>query len=167
MRKETIMKKLTILALMLTGALAFAQKEEAAPKSDPWAGTWKFDAAQSKLHVPPAKEEFVTSEPTGPDHMTVKYTIRGTAADGAAIHESYDGKADGKPYPLIVDGKESAKISYYRDSAYQYSSHSIGADGGAGTGTVTLSSDGKTITVKEHIKGPTGEFDQVVVYHKQ
>src|SRR5262245_10682476 len=104
------MKKLALFALILIGALAFAQKDEAA-KTDPWAGTWKFDASQSKLHAPPAREEIVTSESTGPDHMTVKYSIRGTAADGSAIDESYDGKADGNPYPLMVNGKEAAKIS--------------------------------------------------------
>src|SRR5947209_4743204 len=132
------MKKLTLVALILIAAFAFAQKDKEAPKNDPWAGKWKFDAAQSKLHVPPAREEIITAEPTGADHMTVKYTISGTAADGSAINESYDGKADGQPYPLMVNGKEVAKISYHRDSVHQYSSKSNSADGGAATGLIVL-----------------------------
>ena len=160
------MKKLMFVALALTGALAFAQKDKGAP-SDPWAGNWKFDAGQSKLHGPPATEETIAAEPTGPDHMTVRYTVHGTAADGTAINQSYDGKADGKPYPLIVNGKEVAKISYYRDSVNQYSSQSTGADGGTGTGTIILSNDEKTFVVKEHINDKSGEYDQVVVYHKK
>src|SRR5262249_25843879 len=88
----THMKKLTLLALVLTGALAFAQA------ADPWAGTWKFDAAKSKLHGPAPKEETVTSQGTGPGRDIVKYSIRGTAADGTPIDESFDGKSDGQPY---------------------------------------------------------------------
>ncbi len=161
------MKKLAVFALILVGALAFAQKDKAASTSDPWAGTWKFDAAQSKLHNPAPREETVTSAPTGADHMTVRYDIRGKAADGRAINESYDGKADGKAYPLIVDGKETARISYTRDSDHQYTGQSTGADASTSTSVVTLSEDGKTITIKEHVKDKTGEYDQVVVYHKQ
>jgi hypothetical protein len=161
------MKKPILVTLLLIAALAFAQKDKEESKSDPWAGSWKFDAAQSKLHVPPAREEIITAEPTGADHMTVKYTIHGTAADGSAINESYEGRADGTPYPLIVDGKEVAKIIYHRDSVNQYSSQSTAMGGGTATGTIILSNDEKTFTVKERIKDNTGEYDQVVVYHKQ
>jgi hypothetical protein len=155
------MKKLTLLALVLTGALAFAQA------ADPWAGTWKFDAAKSKLNGPAPKEEIVTSQATGPDRLTVKYSISGTAADGTAINQTYDGKADGQPYPMVAGGQEVAKITYFRDSVNQYSSHGISSDGTTTTGTVTLSKDGKTITVEEHVKGAQGEFDQTIVYNKQ
>jgi len=159
------MKKLILIPLILIAALAFAQKDK--ETSDPWAGRWKFDAAQSKLHVPPAREEIIIAEPTGPDHMTVKYTIQGTAADGSAINESFEGRADGKPYPLIVDGKEVGKIVYHRDSVNQYSSQSTAVGGGTATGTIILSTDEKTFTIKERIKDSTGEYDQVVVYRKQ
>ena len=155
------MKKLTLLALVLTGAFAFGQG------TDPWAGTWKFDAAKSKLHSPAPKEEIVTSQGTGPGRDLVKYSVRGTAADGTAIDESFDGKSDGQPYPFTAGGKEVAKISYHRDSANQYSSHGTSSDGTTTAGTVTLSKDGKSITVQEHVKGPQGEFDQTVVYNKQ
>ena len=155
------MKKLTLLALVLTGAFAFSQG------TDPWAGTWKFDAAKSKLHGPAPKEETVTSQGTGPGRDIVKYSVRGTAADGTAIDESFDGKSDGQAYPFMAGGKEVAKITYHRDSANQYSSHGTSSDGTTTTGTVTLSKDGKSITVQEHVKGPQGEFDETVVYNKQ
>jgi len=156
------MKKLTFLTLALTGALAFAQGS-----TDPWAGTWKFDAAKSKLNGPAPKEEIVTSQPTGTDRLTVKYTIRGTAADGTPINQTFDGKADGQPYPVMAGGEEMAKITYHRDSVNQYTSYGVSPDGTTTNGTVTLSKDGKTITVQEHVKGPQGEFDQTVVYNKQ
>ena len=155
------MKKLTLLALALTGALAFGQA------ADPWAGTWKFDAAKSKLNGPAPKEEIVTSQATGPDRLTVKYSISGTAADGTPINQTFDGKADGQPYPVMAGGEEMAKITYHRDSVNQYTSYGVSPDGTTTTGTVTLSKDGKTITVQEHVKGPQGEFDQTIVYDKQ
>lgn len=156
------MKKLSLFAVALIGALTFAQGN-----ADPWAGTWKFDAAKSKLHGPAPKEETVTSQGSGPGGQTIKYSIHGTAADGSAITESYDGKADGQAYPFIANGQEVAKISYHRDSDHQYTSRGTGADGSISTGTVTLSKDGKTITIQEHVKGQQGEFDETIVYNKQ
>jgi len=155
------MKKLTFLAFVLTGALAFAQA------GDPWAGTWKFNAAKSKLNGPAPKEETVTSQATGPDRLTVKYTIRGTAADGTPINQTFDGKADGQPYPVMAGGEEMAKITYHRDSVNQFTSYGLSPDGTTTNGTVTLSKDGKSFTVQEHVKGPQGEFDQTIVYDKQ
>src|SRR5262244_2000039 len=101
------MKKLTFLALVLVTAFAFAQKDKnkAAPTPDPWAGTWKFDAAQSKLNAPAPREATITSYSTGADHMTVRYDVRGVGADGIAMNQSYAGKADGKAYPLMANGQ--------------------------------------------------------------
>lgn len=168
------MKKLMFLAVVLIGVLAFAQnfafaqyQDKGPAKPDPWAGSWKLDVAKSKLHGPAPKEETVTSQPTGPDGNTVKYSISGTSADGKPISESYDGKADGKPYPFIANGQEVAKTSYHKDSDHQYSSQGTGADGSTSAGTVTLSKDGKTITIQEHIKGAQGEWDQTIVYNKR
>lgn len=159
------MKKLAFLALALIATWAFAQKSDQAHRTDPWAGTWKFDAAKSKLQGPAPKEETVKS--SGTAGSTVKYSITGTSADGKPINESYDGKSDGQPYPFLADGKEVAKISYHRDSAHQYTSHGAGSDGSTTTGTVTLSKDGKTLTIQEHVKTSQGEFDQTIVYTKQ
>jgi hypothetical protein len=161
------MKKLALLAVILAGAWTFAQTADKATKPDPWAGTWKLDVAKSKLHGPAPKEETVKSEGTGATGSDVKYSISGTSADGRPINESYEGKADGQPYPFIANGQEVAKISYHRDSDHQFTSHGASADGSTSTGTVTLSKDGKTITIQEHVKGTQGEFDQTIVYEKQ
>jgi hypothetical protein len=158
------MKKLTFLAVILIGSLLFGQ---GGSKADPWAGTWKLDAAKSKLHGPPPKEETVKSEGTGADGTLVKYSISGVEADGKPFSQSYDGKADGKPYPAMSGGQEIAKISYHKDSDHQYTGNGTAADGTVSTSKVTLSKDGKTITVQEHVKGPQGEYDQTAVYNKQ
>jgi len=159
--------KSTLVAMLLMGALAFAQNKDKAAKADHWAGTWKFNAAKSKLHGPAPKEETIVTEGTGADGNTVKYNITGTAADGSSLNEVYDGKADGKPYPFVVNGKEAAKISYHRDSDHRYSSQGAGADGSTTAATVTLAKNGKSFTVQEHVKSTQGEFDETIVYNKQ
>src|SRR5260370_15185923 len=130
------MKKVSLFAFALIGVFTVAFGHGS---SDPWAGTWKFDAAKSKLHGPAPKEETVTSQAAGAGGQTVKYSIQGTAADGSAMTESYDGKADGQAYPFIAHGKEVAKISYHRDSDHQYTSHATGPHRTTTTVTVTLS----------------------------
>jgi hypothetical protein len=164
------MKKLAFLsAALITGMilaqnpLAIAQKKPAT--SDPWAGNWKMDLSKTKLHGPAPKEETITS--SGSSGGIVKYSISGTAADGTAINESYDGKSDGKPYPFLANGQKVADISYRRDSDHQYSSQGTAADGSTTAATVTLSKDGKSFTVQEHVKTSQGEFDQTIVYNKQ
>jgi hypothetical protein len=162
----TVMKS-TLVAMLLMGALAFAQTKDKAAKADHWAGTWKFDAAKSKLHDPAPKEETLVSEATGADGNIVKYNISGTAANGTSFNEAYDGKADGQPYPFVLNGQEVAKIRYHRDSDDRYSSQAAGADGSTTASTVTLAKDGKSFTVQEHVKSSQGEFDQTIVYNKQ
>jgi anti-sigma factor RsiW len=164
MKKFAFLPAALIGALILTGAISvLAQKKPAT--ADPWAGTWKMDLANSKLHGPAPKEETITS--SGSAGGVVKYSIGGTAADGTPINESYDGKSDGKPYPFLANGQKVADISYHRDSDHQYSSHGTAADGSTTAATVTLSKDGKTLTVQEHVKTSQGEFDQTIVYNKQ
>jgi hypothetical protein len=167
MSEETVMKKFALLSVILVGAWAFAQKTEKAPNPDPWAGTWKLDVAKSKLHGPVPKEETVTSEGTGATGNDVKYSVSGIDADGKPFSQSYDGKADGQSYPAVANGQEVAKISYHKDSDHQYTGHGTAADGSTTASTITLSEDGKTITVQEHVKGTQGEFDQTIVYSKQ
>lgn len=162
------MKKFTLFAVLMIGILAIAQqKADQQLKSDPWAGTWKMDVAKSKLHGPAPKEEIVTSEGTGPKGDIVKFNITAVRADGTTVHESFDGKADGQPYPFIADGQEVGKNSYRRVSARKFSGQDTGADGSTTSETITLSQDGKTITIKSHGKTPQGEYDETVIYVKQ
>ena len=166
------MKRFALLPAALISILvlahnpsAFTREKDKSAKADPWAGTWKLDLAKTKLHGPAPKEETITS--SGSAGGVVKYSISGTAADGKPIDESYDGKSDGKPYPFLAGGQKVADISYHRDSDHQYSSQGTAADGSTTAAKVTLSKDGKTMTVQEHVKSSQGEFDQTIVYSKQ
>lgn len=162
------MKTLTLLAVLGIGVLALGQKSaDQQRKSDPWAGTWKMDVTKSKLHGPAPKEEIITSEGVGPNEDIVKFNITAVRADGTTVHESFDGKADGQPYPFMANGQEVAKNSYRKVSPRQFSAQSTGADGSTTAETITLSQDGKTITIQGRSKTPQGEYDETVIYRKQ
>jgi hypothetical protein len=163
-------RRLCFVALLFCCSLAFAQAATKAPAPapaptpDPWAGKFKLDIAHSKFHGPAPKEETLTVDAA--NRSAVKYSTKGTGADGAPYTESFDGKPDGKEYSLLRNGQPVARISYHRNTPHNSTGKGATADGAIFTENVTLSNDGKTITVKQHFTAKDGEFDQVVVFHR-
>jgi hypothetical protein len=157
------MKHGLLLILLLSCTVAFSQAKKQAG-ADPWAGNWKLDTAKSKLQPPAPKEETVAVDAIGKD--SIKYTIKGTDAEGKAYTVSYDGKA-GTASPELIDGKEAGQMTYQMPSSHELTAESKGSDGSSGTATITLSKDNKTVTVKEHRKDAQGEHDQTMVYVRQ
>jgi hypothetical protein len=157
------MKRFMVLFLLLSCTVAFAQKKQSG--KDPWIGNYKLDVAQSKTAGQPPKEETVAVSAASKD--AVKYTISGKDAQGNSYTVNYEGKP-GMAAPQMAEGKEIAQITYQMPSSHQFTSQGRGTDGSTSTGTVTLSQDNKTITVREHSKDPKGnEQDQTMVYVRQ
>jgi hypothetical protein len=156
-------RALSLAALLVCGSLVFAQAKKAA-QPDPWVGTWKLDVSTSKFHNPGPKEETLTVDSASND--AVKYSMKGTAADGSAYTEAYEGKADGKEYPLTRNGQEVAKISYHKSTDHNSTGKATVVDGSTFTESATVSNDGKTLTVRQHHTTKGGEFDEVIVFHK-
>ncbi|HEY1937844.1 MAG TPA: hypothetical protein VGJ33_07920 [Candidatus Angelobacter sp.] len=158
------MKQLTVVFLLLSCTLAFSQKKKQAG-TDPWIGTYKLDVAKSKPSGPAPQEETVSVASATKD--SIKYTIGGKDPQGNSYTVNYEGKAD-TASPQMMEGKEVAQITYQMPSSHQFTSQGHGTDGSTSTGTVTLSKDGKTITVHEHSKDAQGaERDQTMVYVRQ
>lgn len=153
-------KKLVPLCLVLVWSLAFAQDKKAA--ADPWAGQWKLDTSKSKFHNPGPKEETLTVDAASND--AIKYSMKGTGPDGSPYTEAYEGKPDGKQYPLTRNGQEVAKISYHRNSDHNSTGKAAVVDGSTFTEDVTLAKDGKTITVKQHHTTKAGAYDDLIVF---
>jgi hypothetical protein len=160
-------KRFMVLFLLLSCTLAFAQKKKqtgTVPK-DPWIGNYKLDVAQSKIAGQPPREETVAL--SAANKGSIKYTISGKDPQGESYTMNYEGKP-GTPAPQMAEGKEIAQITYQMPSSHQLTSQGRGADGSTSTGTVTLSPDNKTITVREHSKNPKGaEHDSTMVYVRQ
>jgi hypothetical protein len=162
--KEVPVKRFLILFLLLSCAVAFSQKKTKA--ADPWAGTFKLDISKSKTSGTAApQQEIVTVTSATKD--SIKYTISGKDAQGNSYTMNYEGKV-GTASPQMAEGKEIAQITYQMPSSREFSSQGRGSDGSTSTGTITLSKDGKTITVREHNKDAQGaEHDNTMVYVRQ
>jgi hypothetical protein len=159
------MTKRLLLVILLCGfAVAFAQEKKTA-QADPWVGQWKLDTSKSKFHNPGPKEETLTVDAANND--SIKYSTKGTGPDGSPYTEAYDGKPDGKEYPLTRNGQEVAKISYHRNSDHNSTGKATVVDGSTFTETVTLAKDGKTITVKQDHQEKGSAYDDVIVFTKQ
>jgi hypothetical protein len=157
------MKQCLLLFLLVSCTVAYSQNRRQ-PAPDPWAGTWKLDLTKSKLHPPAPKEETVTV-----DSITtklIKYTIKGTDAQGKDYTVTYSGKP-GAASPEMVDGKEMSKVTYHLPAPHELNAVSRGSDGSTSNIKIILSKDAKTTTLHEHRKDAKGVHDQTAVYVRQ
>ena len=158
------MRQVLVLFLLLNLTVAFSQTRKQ-HGTDPWAGTFKLDSAKSKFSGQAPKEETVTVDAA--TKTSVKYAIKGTDADGKPYSVTCDGKV-GTPSAQMMDGNTVATVTYKMPSSHEFTSEIKGADGSSGTGTITLSKDGKTITVREQTKDAGGAaHEQTAIYVRQ
>jgi len=127
-------------------ALVFAQ--------NPHIGTWKLNESKSKFAAGATKNHTVTY--TEGENGMIKVTVDGTDKDGKAVHWTWEGKWDGKPYK--VDGNSVADTMTYR-KIDNNTNKMIGEKDGKTvmTGTITVSKDGKSRIVTISLKEPDGK----------
>jgi len=135
-------------------------------KSNGWLGTWKLDTSKSKLQRPPQQETLQVEAGT---KESIKWSLDGTAADGTTYHEIFDGKADGKSYPIMRDNKEFAQVTYRWVNDNAVTALIRIPDGTVTSEKVDLAPDGKTMTLHLHSKSKAGKVlaDEVGVFRKQ
>lgn len=151
-------------ALMMICMLAFAATKAQSQSAKAWAGAWKLDTSKSRLHN--TAPQSITLQIETMDAQAVKFTANGTGPEGKPFSESFDGKADGKQYPLIVNGSEAGKVSYRRESDSKFSAHGMLPEGTV-TESLSLSPDGKTMTVQVQVRSSQGDYDEMEVFTKQ
>ena len=150
--------------LLLTLALCFAGAEASYGADDAFIGTWKLNEAKSKLSAGAPKNSTVVYEASGD---TVKVTIDGTGADGAAAHNEWSGKFDGKDYPVTGNPAEDTR------AVKKVNDHTLTlvvkkGDKVIETGRIVVSADGKTRTVTTHGTDAKGmKVSETAVYDKQ
>lgn len=158
------MKRLALFALMLSSIVGVAATQAQAQSAKAWTGTWKLDSGKSRLHNPAPRQ--VTLHIEAMDANTVKFTATGTGPEGKPFNESFEGKANGDQFPLIVNGAETGRVSYRRESDTNFSANGILPEGTV-TENLTLSPDGKTITVQVQVRGVQGDYDETEVFTRQ
>ena len=157
MQKNVLVRSVLVGAAMCAvGSAAFAGEN--------WVGTWKLNAAKSKLGAVAVRAQTLTFEATP---AGIKLTSDGTDAQGKAMKGGYTSKFDGKDVPWagnpMADTASPKKVD---DNTYE----NVWKMGGKATvsATVSVSKDGKTLTVTQTGKDPSGaEVSSVAVYDRQ
>jgi hypothetical protein len=150
---------LTMALCVIGFGVCFAQKSEKALM-----GTWKLNEAKSKLAPGAAKNHTVVYEAAGDD---VKVTVEGTDASGNPTHSEWTGKFDGKDYPVTGDANSDTR-SYELRTAHKTGFTAKKDKKVTLTGTIILSTDGKSRTVLTSGTDAQGKkFKSTGVYDKQ
>ena len=149
-------KLLLIMTFCLTGALlCFA--------SDPNVGTWKLNEAKSKIPAGAPKNTSVVYSMEGDKYKCV---VDGVDKDGKALHNEWVGAFDGKDYALTGDSTADTRaIKMVGPNKYTLSNKKDGKE--TTSGTITLSADGKTRTVKSQSMAGGKKMSVTFVYDKQ
>jgi hypothetical protein len=151
-------------AVMLILALCFISAAASYAADEAFMGTWKLNEAKSKFSAGAPKNNTVVYEPSGD---SVKCTIEGTGPDGAATHNEWTGKFDGKDYPVSGDANEDTRaLKKVNDHTLAITVKKEGKI--VETGRIVVSADGKTRTVTTHGMDAMGmKISSTAVYDKQ
>jgi len=153
MKAKTI--ALTISLVFVSVAFGF--------QNSPMMGTWKLNEAKSKF-AGKARNHTVVYEAAGDQ---TKVTVDGVDENGAAVHNEWTGKFDGKDYP--VTGDATSDVRSYR-TINKNTLSITGKKGGKVTlsGRIVVSRDGKTRTVTTTATNAQGKkVTNMAVYDRQ
>ena len=155
------MRKLLVCLSVLVLATAFAGQARA---GDNWVGSWKLNAAKSKLGSNAIRPQTLKFETTADG---IKLTSDGTDGEGKPMHGGYTSKFDGKDVAWagnpMADTAAPKKID---DNTYE----NVWKKAGKATVTakVSVSKDGKTMTISQTGTDAKGApVSSVAVYDRQ
>jgi hypothetical protein len=157
MQKNLFVRSLLVgTATLALGTAAFAGEN--------WVGTWKLDPAKSKVGPTAVRAQTLVFEATP---AGIKLTSDGTDAAGKPMHGTYTSKFDGKDVPWAGNPMaDTACAKRIDDSTYENVWKKDGKP--TVTATVSVSKDGKTLTITQTGKDPSGAaVSSVAVYDKQ
>ena len=153
--------KLALATLVITATTA-------AFAADHSLGSWKLNLAKSKYSPGPMPVKSLNSTREA-DGDGVKVTTTGERADGSAINTTYTAKFDGSPASISGQGApyDTISVKKVNDSTYTYETKNSTNKYHA-TGRLTVSSDGKTLTMKAKGTDADGKpLSVTLVYEKQ
>jgi len=142
MKTKTI--GLGVLLSVAAAAMCFANPTE---------GTWKLNESKSTFGDGAGKSAMVVWEKVGDKD---KCTADGTDASGKQTHSVWTGKLDGKDYPISGDAESDTRsFKLNGEKTLEMVSKKEGKT--VGEGTIVVSPDGKTRTVKSTMTNAKGE----------
>lgn len=152
------------LKMFMLALVVFLGSAVVASAQSPQMGTWKLNEAKSHFAKGAPKNHTVVYEMSGD---MIKVTVDGNDASGAATHNEWTGKFDGKDY--AVTGDATSDMRSYRKINSRTLSIKAKKDGKTTlTGTITVSRNGKMRTVRTTGKNAAGKWvTNTAVYDKQ
>jgi hypothetical protein len=148
---------LAFAGVLLGGMVALAA-------DDPFTGTWKLNAAKSKIGAGAPTNSTVIYAPAG-DSM--KVTVDVVDGSGKPSHNEWTGKFDGKDYPVTGDSQADTR-AYTKVNNRTLTT--TGKKGGkvVSSGKIVVSADGKSRTVTNEITTSDGKkVTSTAVFDKQ
>src|SRR5262245_27726830 len=148
---------LAVVACVLGGLVALAA-------DDPNMGTWKLNAAKSKIGAGAQTPSNVVYAPAGD---SVKVTVDGVDGTGKAVHSEWTGKFDGKDYPVTGDSTADMR-SYTKVNATTLSFAQKKGGKETLSGKIVVAADGKSRTVTTTTTPADGKkVNSTALYDKQ
>jgi hypothetical protein len=149
-------------AIVLTISLVFVSVAMGF-QDNPQMGTWKLNEAKSKF-AGKARNHTVVYEAAGDQ---TKVTVDGVDENGAAVHNEWTGKFDGKDYPVTGEaGSDQRSYKMVNKHTLELTNKKDGKT--TLTGRIVVSNDGKTRTVTTTATDAQGKkVENVAVYDKQ
>ena len=133
--------------------------------ADPHKGTWKLDAAKSKLGKGTGRNKVVTYEFEFPGLRT-KVLIDGVDASGHAFHSAWEGRFDGNERPVTGDPtSDSRSYTKVNENTLDFTAKKAGKV--VATGRIVVAADEKTRTVTSWSTNSRGKkVKSIAVYDK-
>ncbi len=146
------------VALCLLAIAAYAA-------DNPNMGTWKLNAAKSKIPAGTTKNNTVVYSADGDN---VKVTTDGVDGSGKAAHTEWVGKFDGKDYPVTGDVGSGATRAYKQINERKLELTSKEGDKVTNHGTIEVAKDGKSRVVDLESSAADGKkMKTKAVYDKE
>ena len=164
--KHARIRQMSLVAVADIGLVIVLGGSALAQSSNPHVGTWKMNAAKSKVSPPPAPKSSTTKIETA--GAGVKYTVDQVSADGTMLHWEFTANYDGKDNPVTGKNPNGDVVALTRVNPNTVKL--VKKMGGKVTITQTsvVSSDGKTRTVTTKGTNVLGQpTDNVTVWDKQ
>ena len=131
--------------------------------ADPHKGTWKLDAAKSKLGKGTSRNNVVNYTYEFPGLRT-KVLIDGVDASGHAFHSSWEGRFDGKDYPVTGDPmSDSRSYTKVNENTADFTVKKGGKV--VGSGRIVVAADEKTRTVTSWSTNSKGKKVKSIAFY--
>lgn len=152
------------IKMILLALAVFLASAAVCSAKNPHMGTWKLNEAKSKFGPGATKNHTVVYEAAGDQ---TKVTVDGTDSAGAAVHNEWTGKFNGRLY-AVTGSPTSDKRSYRIINSRTLALTEKKGSKVVVTGRIVVSRDGKTRTVTTNGTDAKGKrIHNTAVYDKQ